>query len=161
METNKYTQKALNVIQVSRASGSTRGDIRSLLELEPINLAMMETFALVGEDESKFDETYESMLPIARTRLIEETLEAYGLRSSLTVNYEKVVENLLEIEKNGGRKAHEPRTVAGESLIIATLIAIASNPNEDITSDKIQNAIENSYLVIFEELTDSIKKIQN
>lgn len=160
METDKYTQKALNVIHVSRASGSTRGDIRNLLELEPINLAMMETFAQVGEDESRFDEVYESMLPIAKTKLIEETLEAYGLRTSLTVNYKKIIGELFTIENNGGRKAHEPRTIAGESLIIATLLAIASNPSEDLKSDKIRHDIENSYMVIFEELIDSLKKTQ-
>lgn len=157
METNRYTQKALNVIHVSRASGSTRGDIRNLLELEPINLAMMETFAQTGEDESRFNDIYQAMLPIARTRLIEETLEAYGLRTSLAVDYKKIVEDLLAIESSGGRKADEPRTVGGESLIIATLVAIANNPSEDLRSEIIQNSIENNYMIIFEKLIESLK----
>lgn len=161
METNRYAQKALNIIEGSRASGSTRGDIRSLLELEPINLAMMETLAQLGDDESGFDEIYAYMLPIARTRLIKETLEAYGLENSLTVDYKKIIDDLVEIEKNGGRKADEPRTVAGESFIIASLLAIASLPNEDLRSDKIQYTIENNYMVIYEELVDSLKKFQN
>ncbi len=160
MEDSKYTQKALSVIQMSRAAGSTNGDIKNFLELEPINLAMIETFAIAGEDESRFDEIYESMLPIARTKLVEETLEAYGLRTSLSVDYKKIVRELQEIEKNGGREAGEPRTVAGESLIIATLLAIAKNPDEDFKSDKITKAIEDTYMVIFEELVDSLRKSQ-
>lgn len=159
MENKEYIRKALNVIQASREAGSTRTDIRQLLELEPINLALMETLNKVGDDETKFDEVYESMLPIAKRRLVEETLEAYGLRTSLTVDYKKIVEDLLKIENDGGRKAHEPRTVAGESLIITTLLAIASNPNEDLKSDKIQRYIEDNYLNIYEELIDSLKKV--
>ncbi len=159
MESNEYVKKALNVIKASREAGSTRTDIRELLGLEPINLALMETLNQVGDDETKFDEVYESMLPIAKARLIEETLEAYGLRTSLTVDYKKIVDELLKIEESGGRKAHEPRTVAGESLIITTLLAIASNPDEDLKSDKVQRYIEDNYLNIYEELIDSLKKV--
>lgn len=102
----------------------------------------METFAQIGENESRFDEVYRNMLPKARKKLVEITLQSYGAIKNTNVDYKQIAKILFEIEKRGGRQASEPRTIAGETLIIATLLAISLHSQEDLYSDTIKKYIE-------------------
>ncbi|MBP7740703.1 hypothetical protein KA089_00800 [Candidatus Woesebacteria bacterium] len=157
-ENKKYLEKANYIIQQVRASGSTRADIKNFFN-ESINLAMGEAFKQAGDDEALYEKIFHSIIPEVRKKLIEITLQSYGAINGKNVDYQQIVKILFEIEKRGGRQASEPRTIAGESLIITTLLAISLYPDEDLNSDKIKKFIEENYMDVYEKLIEAVKEL--
>lgn len=158
MQSQKYVEKARNIINSSRAYG-TRADIPNMLSLESLNLALAETLAICGTNEEFFDERYEKLLPATRDKLVAEFLtlaNSFGVQKS-GVDYRKVIQVLKQNEANGGRGAFEPRTVLGESKLIATVLGIISS-NGDISSEEIGIYIEENMEQIFQNLMFSLEE---
>lgn len=154
----KYAEKARNILATSRAT-STRADIANLLSLESINLALAETLAIAGIDENDYNHTYEQSLPDARQKLVHEFLSLtanIGIQQS-RVDYRKVISALKENEASGGRGAFEPRTVLGESKLIASVLGIISS-NGDLDSGRVEKYVEANMEQIFQNLMFALEE---
>lgn len=152
----KYHEKAQFIFDESRRSGA-RADGIAFLEAEAINLALMETLAAYGDDETKFDSIYAASLPHSRQLLVDEFVKAANyIGADGTVNYQTVVDSLKENERQGGRGAFEPRTVMGESKLIATVLGIIKDGGK-LDKDRANLFIQENLERIFENLMEELR----
>lgn len=152
----KYHEKAQFIFDESRRSGA-RADGVAFLEAEAINLALMETLAAYGDDETQFDSIYASSLPRSRQLLVDEFIKAANyIGTNGAVDYRGVVARLKENEIQGGRGAFEPRTVMGESKLIATVLGIVKDGGK-LDKDSANLFIQENLEQIFENLIAELK----
>lgn len=156
MFSEKYRVKAQTIFDESRRAGA-RADSVSYLEAETINMALMETLASYGGDEAKFDSVYAEAMPRSRQLLVNEFVKVAGYAvQEGDVNYRSVIESLKENEKNGGRGLYEPRTVLGESKLIATALGIMKDGGK-LDKDSTNAFIRENLEKIFERLVSELR----
>lgn len=157
MLAKKYVEKARSIIDASRSNG-TRTDVANLLSLESINLALAETLATIGMDEESFNKQYEQSLPEARSKLVSEFLVLASKEGIAdTVDYRAVIQALKMNEANGGRGVYEPRTVMGESKLIATVLGIIA-ANGDVASGQVEEYVNANMEQIFQNLLFALEE---
>lgn len=157
MKENPYISKAKSVIEICRGSG-TNAEPLQLLGYEIDNLILMEVLAKCNGDESKFDELVQSLRRTVEEQLVSQFVAEYGLSNPTSSRvYPHIVEELLARERNGGRGAYEPRTVAGESKLIATAHALAELSPIPLNSHVLKEKIDTSFETVFENLIIALR----
>lgn len=152
MQNNLCREKAQNIITICRTSG-VRAEPLDLLRYEAINVALARALGAAAEDEALLDAAYEQALAPAQNELVTEFVAAMRIsgENGYQPDYHAIVDDMRRIEEMGGRGAYEPRTVAGESILLTTALALVASQYVLVEED-IRNFVEWNRVQVAENL---------